>query len=72
MVTEFHLPPYLSLEQRTQYTQALSAVTPVLKECKADEETVIREIEALTGQQVRIVTRGPRANDVQILGSFPA
>lgn len=72
VMTEFHLPPYLSLEQRTQYTQALSAVNPVLKECNADNETVIREIEALIGQQVGIVTHGPRANDVQILSSFPA
>lgn len=61
-----------SLDQRTEFTRALSAVTPLLDECDADEKQVIAKIEVLTGQKVGIVSRGPRADDVQILDSFPS
>jgi adenylosuccinate synthase len=70
ITTRFNLPPFLSLEQRTRYTLALSAVTPVIKECNADEDTVLREIESLMDQPPGIISRGPRAEDVQIL-NFP-
>lgn len=70
VMTKFHLPPFLSLEQRARYTQVLSAVTPVIKECSVDEDTVLREIESLIDQPPEIISHGPRADDVQIL-NFP-
>lgn len=70
-LTNFRLPPFLSLEKRAQFTQTLSTVTPVLETCEADEETVIRKIETLIGQQIGMISRGPRADDVQVVDSFP-
>lgn len=70
-LTTLHPPPPQSIEQRTHFTRALSKVTPVLKECNADENAVIHEIESLTGQKIGIVSRGPCSDDVQILNSFP-
>ena len=72
ILTGFRLPPFLSLAERTQFTQALSEVTPVLKSCDVNDETVIREIELLIGQQVGIVSYGPSAENVQVLYSFPS
>jgi len=71
-LTGFQLPPSLSLEQRSEFTKVLSSVKPILESCDLDEESVIREIESLTGQQVGIISHGPSAKDVQILKSFPA
>jgi adenylosuccinate synthase len=71
VLTDFRLPAFLALEQRSQLTEALSTVTPVFTDCDADDKTVIREIESLTGQQIGIVSRGPSATDVQIMNSFP-
>ena len=66
-------PPHPhSIEQRTEFTSALSAVTPLLEECAADEKQVIAKIESLTGQKVGMVSRGPRTDNVQLLRSFPA
>ena len=70
-LTQLHLPDLLSLDQRTQITQALSAVTPGLETCEADEDMVIRTIEGLLGQQVGIVSRGPSADNVQMLQTLP-
>lgn len=72
ILTDFHLPDFLPLEKRAQFTQALSSVTPVLEACEVDDETVIRTIEALTGQQVGMVSRGPGAENVEILNSLPS
>jgi adenylosuccinate synthase len=71
VLTDFQLPAFLALEQRSQLTHALSTVTPVFSACEADDETVIREIESLTGQQIGIISRGPSATDVQMMNSFP-
>ncbi len=70
VLTGFRIPPDLSLVERTQFTQALSTVTPVLNNCDADTEKVVREIELLIGKQVGIVSYGPCARDVQTLSSF--
>lgn len=72
MLTDFHLPSPLSLLERTQFTQAVTAVTPVLKNCDTYNETVIREIESLIGRKVGFISHGPNAEDVQILNSFPS
>ena len=71
VLTNFHLPAFLSLAERTQFTQGLSIVTPVLETCDADDETVIQEIESLIGQPVGLISRGPSAENVQILNSVP-
>jgi adenylosuccinate synthase len=71
-LASFRLPHFLSLAERAQFTQALSTVAPVLETCDADDETVIREIELLIGQPVGIISRGPSAENVQILNSFPS
>ncbi|MFN8382125.1 MAG: adenylosuccinate synthetase [Anaerolineales bacterium] len=63
----FRLSRLLSLEQRTQITQALFSVVPLIKSCKANEEIVIQKIEELIGQTVGIVSRGPISGDVQII-----
>jgi adenylosuccinate synthase len=70
VLASFHLPPFLSLAQREQVTQALTKVTPALESCSADEVTVVRKIESFIGQPVGIVSRGPSAENVQILNSF--
>jgi adenylosuccinate synthase len=67
VLTNFHLPGFLSLEKRAQFTQALSSVIPAVESCKADDRIVIGKIEALVGQQVGMVSRGPSAENVQIL-----
>lgn len=72
VLASFRLPHLLSLAERAQFTQALSTVTPVLETCDVDDETVIREIESLLGQPVGIISRGPSAENVQILNSFPS
>ena len=71
-LTDLHLPSQLSLSEREQFTQVLSKATPVINNVNADDETVIRTIERLVGQQVGIVSRGPSAENVQILKSFPS
>jgi len=72
VLASFRLPHFLSLAKRAQFTQALSTVTPVLETCNVDDEAVIREIELLIGQPVGIISRGPSAENVQILNSFPS
>jgi len=72
VLTSFRLPHGLTLEKREQFTHVLSAVTPVFETRNVDEETVIREIEYLTGQSIDMISRGPSAADVQILKSLPA
>ena len=61
----------LTLEQRAEFTQALLAVTPVFKTCDANEAAVIARIESLLGQQVGMISRGPRAEDVTLLTALP-
>ncbi len=72
VLTSFHLPGFLSLEERAQFTQALSTVTPVFETCEADDKIVVRKIESLLGRQVGMISRGPRAEDVQILNPLPS
>lgn len=70
LLTDFRLPSDISLKERTRFTQTLSTAIPVLSNCGADTETVIRVIEQLIEQQVGIVSYGPRAEDARILNSF--
>lgn len=72
ILTHFHLHNFLPLEKRTQFTQALSTVVPVLETCETDDKTVIRKIETLIGQQVGMISHGPSAENIQILNPFPA
>lgn len=72
VLTGFRLPSFLALAQRAQFTQALSAATPRLETCEADEAKVIQKIESLLGQPVGMVSRGPGAEDVQVLNPIPA
>ena len=58
---------FLPLAQRAQLTQALFAVAPVLDACAADEHKVLQTVEALLGQPVEIISRGPSAENVQLL-----
>jgi len=71
-ITGFRLPQDLPLEKRAQFTQTLSAVTPVIESCNADDETVLREIELLTGQSIGMTSHGSSATDIQILKSIPS
>jgi adenylosuccinate synthase len=70
LLTDFRLPPDLSLAKRTQFTQALSKAVPVLNNCSVDEEAVVDEIERLTGQQIGMLSYGPRAENVQVVNPF--
>ncbi len=72
ILTNFHLPTFLSLAERTQFTEGLSTVTPVLDDYDVDDETVIQKIESLIGQLVGMISRGPSAENVEILNSFPS
>jgi len=67
VITCIHLPPFLTLAQRAQFTQALGAVTPVIESCAADEEKVIEKIGSLAGQPVGIISSGPRAENVKFV-----
>jgi adenylosuccinate synthase len=60
----------LSLEERTQFTKALSKVTPVLEACRAEDKIVIQKLERLVGKPVGIVSDGPSAENVHILKSL--
>jgi adenylosuccinate synthase len=71
ILSDFHPAPVLSLEQRTQITQAIAKVTPLLEACDANEGKVIQKIESLTGQSVGMVSQGPGANDVKVLNDIP-
>jgi adenylosuccinate synthase len=71
ILTDFRLLDSVSLEVRSQFAQALFTVTPMLETCEADDETVVRKIESLIGQQVGMISHGPSAENVQILHAFP-
>jgi len=71
-LTDFRLPPSISLEKRSEFTRVLSSVRPILESCDSNKESAIREIELLLGQRVGIISEGQSAMDVQILGSLPA
>jgi adenylosuccinate synthase len=71
ILTNFRLPGIPSLTRRTQFTQALSTVSPVVETCNANEKEVIQKIEQLTGQSIGIISRGASAENVQILNSLP-
>ena len=71
VLTSFRFTDFLSLAQRTQFTYALSAVTPEYKACNAEDETVIRRIEMLIGQPVAVISRGPMAEHVEVLNALP-
>lgn len=71
LLTSFRLPNDLSLERREQFTQLISGITPMLEACTTGEETVIQKIELLLGQSVGLISRGPRAGDVQIRSPLP-
>jgi len=72
VLTSFRLPRFLPLAQRAQFTQALSAVAPMLETCDTDDRKVIQKIETLIGQPVGIISCGPSADNVQILNSIPS
>jgi adenylosuccinate synthase len=62
-------PSPLSTAERSELTQALSKAVPIMNSIDTDIDTVLQAIERLLGQQVGIVSHGPRAVDVQILNS---
>jgi adenylosuccinate synthase len=72
VLKNFYPARSLSLTQRARFTQALSAVTPALETCNANEEEVIQKIEASVGQTVDMIANGPSAGDVRILNSLPS
>ena len=57
MFSQVRLPNFLSLEERAQFTQALSAVTPVMESCEVGEEFVVRKIKSLLGCQVGMISQ---------------
>jgi len=70
LLTRFQIPPNLPLDERRQFTQSLSEAAPVFNDCNANDITVIEKIEYLTGHAVGIVSHGPSADDVQLLGAL--
>ena len=70
LLSNFNLPSDFSPTERTQFTQTLSKATPVLNNCEANDERVIREIELILGQEVGIVSYGPSAENVRMRDSF--
>jgi adenylosuccinate synthase len=71
MLTKLRLPAFLSLDQRTRVTEAVSGVFPVLESCEAQEEIVVQCIESLLEQQVGMISRGPSSANVELLNSLP-
>ena len=71
MLTSFRLPRFLPLAQRAQFTQALSAVAPVLEACDTDNRKVLQEIETLLGQPVGLMSFGQTADNIQIINPLP-
>ncbi|MBI9045182.1 MAG: adenylosuccinate synthetase [Anaerolineaceae bacterium] len=71
VLVNFSLPRSLALEQREQFTQALSEVVPILGTCEPDETQVIEKIEFLLDQSVDMISRGPGAGDVEIINAYP-
>ena len=69
-LTNPHHLSHLSLAEREQFTQALMKATPILNSINADDEAVIQTIERLVGQRVGIVSRGPSAENIQIIKPF--
>jgi adenylosuccinate synthase len=63
----FHQQRFLQPGQREQITRALFAVSPRWEKCASDEATVIPKIESLLAKPIGLISRGPRAEDVQIL-----
>ena len=72
VLENFHLPRFLPLAQRAQFTRALSRVTPVLEDCEPDDRKVIQKIENLIRQPVGMLSSGPGAEHVRILNSIPS
>ena len=70
ILENFRLPHFLPLEQREQFTRALSHVTPVLEACKPDDREVIQKIEELIRQPVGMISNGPCAENVKIIHSI--
>ncbi len=68
----FRLPRFLALAQREKFTQALSQVTPVLEAGATGDGKVIQKIESLIGQPVGIISRGPSAENVELIKSIPS
>ena len=71
VLKDIRLPGFLTLEQRAQFTWALSAVTPVLESCDPQSEQVIEKIGSLVGQPVGLVSSGPRAENVKCVLGLP-
>lgn len=71
VISDFHLPSFLPLVQRAQFSHALATATPVLETCDADDGQVTRKIESLLGQPVEFICRGPTAQNVQITRQIP-
>ncbi len=67
LITDFSVPDDLSQLERQQVSQWIGTVTPVVETCLPDTKKVIKKIEQLAGQQVGMVSFGPKAEDVQIL-----
>jgi adenylosuccinate synthase len=72
VLKNFNLPRSLPLAEQMRFTQALSAVTPALETCDANEGEVIQKIESSIGQAVDMISKGPSAENVQILNSLPS
>ena len=72
ILTNFGLLPFLSLAERDHFTKVLSSIEPVLESCDADEEAVIGEIELLIDQSVGMISRGPKAANVELLAPLPS
>ncbi len=66
LLTDFRLPPTLSLKERREFTEALSKVAPLLKSCDANDEIIIRKIEELLEQKVGFLSYGASAEDVRV------
>ncbi len=68
----FHLPQGLPLEQRAIFTQELFTTGPALESCGSDEREVLCKVETLVGKPVGLVSRGPCADQVQVIHPLPA
>jgi adenylosuccinate synthase len=71
VLTKFRIPSFLSLLERERFTQALCAATPLLETCEPEAGKVVQKLEALIGQPVDLVSRGPIATDVEVLNVLP-
>jgi adenylosuccinate synthase len=65
-VTRLAAPLEPGLSRQERLTGLLSRVLPAFEDCEPSEAAVLRRMQALLGQSIDFISRGPRAGDVSL------